>query len=75
MKWLVNISSEDNGFVVKFISGDEKYTMVYQEKDNTEPSDIEHDKEHVHNMLWDILEYFGMSGSKHDKKRLYIKYE
>lgn len=75
MKWLVNISSEDNGFVVKFISGDEKYTMVYQEKDNTEPSGIESDKEHVHNMLWDILEYFGMSGSKHDKKRLYIKYE
>lgn len=77
MKWHADITSVDNGFVVDYCDGEGKRKVVYQEKDNAESIElhIENDKEHVVNMLWDLIEFFGEAGGKHDKKRIKITYE
>jgi hypothetical protein len=75
MKWQALISKVNNGYKVDFIDGEGKKTFVYAEKDNVELSSNEEDKEHTVEMLWEILEFFAETGSKHDKKRINIEYK
>lgn len=70
-KWQAIITSESNGFHVNFKGGDTNTSNVYQDKSDG----VEENKEHIVEMLYDILEYFGELGSKHDKKRLRIEWK
>lgn len=72
MKWQATIESVNNGYEVSYKGGDFEGKVVFQEKENYEP-DI--DKSHVVDMLYDVLEYFGVFYSKHNKKNITIKYE
>ncbi len=72
MKWHADIQSVDNGFVVDYFDGEGKRKVVYQEKNEFAQ---EKDLSHIMDMFYDILGFFGESGSKHDKKRLKITYE
>lgn len=74
MKWHADIAAVDNGFIVTFYDCDGARKVVYEEKENLDLPANENDKEHITNMLWDLLEFFGQSGSKHDRKRLTITY-
>jgi len=75
MKWQANVISIDNGFVVEYIEGgSKKKKIVYEEKEDGELYPNELNKEHIMNMFYDLLEFFGNSGSKHDKKRIRITY-
>ena len=75
MAWCVNIKYANNGFIVKYKGGDTEGEQVYQQKDDPSLQGPEENKEHLVDLFWDIMDYFGMSGSKHDKKRLRITYE
>jgi hypothetical protein len=69
--WKIEIEKYNNGYKVNFKGGDTKNSVVYQEKDEG----LEENKEHIVEMLYDILEYFSEQGSKHDKKRLFIEWK
>jgi len=76
MKWFAKINSVDNGFIVDYFDGETKKKVVYQlktEEDLSTPTET--DKSHIVDMLWDLIEFFGEQGSKHDKKRINITYE
>ena len=73
--WKAIIEKHNNGYKVDFKGGDISGSNVYEEKNPGDPMSSEGDKEHVVSMLWDILDYFGENGSKHDKKRICITYE
>ena len=74
MKWQAIISKEHNGFTVKLDSGEGQYVQLYEEIEDNSLGVTESNKEHVVRMLYDLLEHFAESGSKHDKKRIEIKY-
>jgi len=71
--WRIEITKVDNGYQVKFTGGDWDAVKVYTEqllktKDSAP-------KEHVVDMLWNILDYFAERGSRYDKKRLFVGYQ
>lgn len=70
MKWEAKIKKVNNGFVMTFNNGEGIQEEVYKEKD---PND-ETNRDHVIDMLYDILEVFSEWGSKHDKRRIKIGY-
>ena len=72
MKWRVKIEKVDNGYIVDYAGGDWNTVKTYT--DCTRDGDEILNKEHVVEMLWDILEYFAEGGSKHDKKRISIEW-
>jgi hypothetical protein len=71
-KWQAIITKVNNGFTVEFKGGDKKDTACYQEKDIA--MNEQDNKEHIVEMLYDILEYFGEEGTKHDEKRLRVEW-
>ena len=75
MRWHADITSVDNGFIVDYFDGENKRKVVYQEKESDELSPNEKDKEHIVDMFYELLDFFGEIGSKHDKKRISITYE
>lgn len=70
MKWQVIISKSDNGYTVVY-EGDNVYDKVYQEKNE----DDETNKDHILLMLYDLLEHFDETDSKHSKRRICICYK
>jgi len=77
MNWYAKINAVDNGFMVDYFDGETKRKVVYQNL-NTLGGDLaptETDKTHIVDMFYELLEFFGEQGSKHDKKRLQIIYE
>ena len=77
MNWYAKINAVDNGFVVDYFDGETKKKVVYQliTNDNDDLAPTETDKTHIVDMFYELLEFFGEQGSKHDKKRLQITYE
>ena len=75
IKWKVLISKVNNGYKADYIDEEGKNSMVYAQKENSNLNSNEEDKEHTIEMLWDILEFFTETGSKHDKKRINIEYK
>jgi hypothetical protein len=72
MKWSAKIDNIDNGFLITYVDGGTR-VCAYEEKIDVSAS--EDDLSHVVEMFYDILDFFGKSGSKHDKKRIRITYE
>lgn len=70
MSWEIKIGKSKNGYKVFFKDEEADCEMVYQEKSDMD----ETDKDHVLTMLYDVLEYFGESGSKYDKRRIFLGY-
>ena len=76
MNWYAKINAVDNGFIVDYFDGETKKKVVYQLKtDGDDLSSTETDKEHIVEMFYELLQFFGEQGSKHDKKRLHITYD
>ena len=76
-EWKAEIKKVDNGYIVKYceMSEDEKPRItfrerLYEEKDESN----ELDKNHVVELLYDLIEYFGEDGDKYDAKRICIGY-
>lgn len=70
MKYETKIEKTTNGFILTTISGSDKERFVYTEKDTND----ETNRDHLIEMLYDILDFFGEHGSKHDKRRIKICY-
>lgn len=70
MKWHADIIPVDNGFIVDYFSGDGKRKVIYEEKNEFAQDP---DKEHIVEMFYEILEFFGEQGSRYDKKRIHIE--
>ncbi len=69
----LSIEREDNGFTVtKQEVGSSKINKaVFQDIDNDEFGE----EEALRSVLYEVVEYFGCLGSKHDKKRIRIEME
>ena len=67
MSWKLVISKEDNGYILKGRFGDTdiESKVVIEDKDNNELDSGE-------TLLWQVIEYFNIGGSRHDKERLRI---
>lgn len=63
-KWQLTITKTDNGFILE---GNDLYVVI--EEDESVEADL---KSHS-SLLYNILEYFGILGSKHDKERIRIE--
>ena len=70
MKWEVKIESTSNGYILTTISDKDKEKFVYTEKDKND----ETNKDHLMEMLYDVIDFFGKSGNKYDKRRIKICY-
>lgn len=60
--WRLIITRVDNGYVLE---GNDESRSVIQENERDELS------EHIQ-LLWQVQEYFGFGGSKHDKERIQV---
>ena len=65
-KWQLTITKTNNGFILE---GNELYIVI--EEDDI----LEHDLEAHRTLLYDILDYFAIAGSKHDKERIRVEIE
>lgn len=72
MIWEMKISKVQNGYILETTTNDENNAngvtiekMVIQERNEEIDANVE--------LLYTIMEYFGFSGSKHDKERIYIE--
>lgn len=74
MKWQATITKENNGYSLTLKGGnaEEPVTDVFQERVGI-ISDGEN-KEHLVEMLYEVLDHFGECGSKHDKKRIRVEW-
>ena len=70
MKWKATIEKTDNGYILTGIDGEGIRKMVFKEKDEQD----ETNRDHVIEMLYDLLEFFAEGGSKHDKRRITMGY-
>lgn len=61
------ITMTDNGYLVEGISPDYGTPISFVREEDEEDELKHHEK-----LLWDVIEYFGFGGSKHDKERLQI---
>ena len=61
--YFVKITKTDNGYLME---NGEMQLLVYEDREEDEYS------QHLAlvSCLWDVINYFGLSGSKHDKKRI-----
>lgn len=62
-KWLLKIEKVQNGYHIKGSELD----IVIDEDDG--------ELKAMQGVLWQVLEYFNMQGSKHDPERIYIEIE
>lgn len=72
MKWAMGIMRASNGFILKWYDEDDEgreypQTLVIEEVDG--------ELKAAQKMLWEVLEYFGIYHSKHNKENLVIKIE
>lgn len=71
MEWYAKISKVYNGYIVEYHGGEDlepEPISVYQQRDD----DLD-GLEAVQDMLYEIMGHFGLSGSKHDPRRLVIE--
>ncbi len=67
--WVLSVIKVSNGYILyKHNEEGAADTIVLEDDDKDDLSSGE-------NLLWEIMEYFNFSGSKHDKERLRIKRE
>lgn len=76
MDWKATIERADNGYIVRTQDEDAEgapmvNTMVFNEKD---PQD-ETNNDHLLDALSEIINYFGESGSRYDKRRIHLCYQ
>ena len=73
MKWQAIITKENNGYSLTLKGGDCEGTTtdVFQEKSDSSGGE---NKEHLVEMLYEVLDHFAEYGSKHDKKRLKVEW-
>lgn len=67
MDWFLKIEKVDNGYVL-ITNGDgegPESRMALQE-DGEDPMKVNEE------VLWEVMDHFNMSGSKHDKERLRV---
>ena len=65
----LTIERVSNGFLVR--NEEDLSVTVFQEPDDDYFSIVEAG----HGMLWEIIDFFGLYGSKHDAKRLAVRIE
>jgi hypothetical protein len=73
--WQITIQKAQNGFILKWDEqiDDNTYrpmSHVFEERDNIK---TDHDCQAIQHMLYEVLDYFGVSGSKHDEERIRIE--
>lgn len=73
MKWAIGIMRVSNGYILKWYDEDEEdrefpQSMVIEEEEGGELKAAQ-------KMLWEVLEYFGIYYSKHNKRNLVVKIE
>ena len=71
-EWSAKIIWLSNGYRVIYKDSDGMREFVYEQK---ETAASQEDKEHIVNMFYDIIDFFGEGGSKHDEKRLYVEWK
>jgi len=64
-KWQLTIEKVGNGYI---LHGPDDLPIVCEEDEGDE-------LKHHESMLWAVIEYFGFTGSKHDKERLRVTRE
>lgn len=71
----VEIERIDNGFILNHISGDAEQAgvMVFEEQESHK--DAFTDLATLQRLLYCVCEAFGYHGSKHDKRRLFVRIE
>jgi poly(A) polymerase Pap1 len=74
--WEAKIRKVDNGFVFSYeeestLNGET--TLMLKREILFEENVDEDNKDHVVNLLYQVLEHFGEEGSKHDKERIRIE--
>lgn len=70
MDWKATIEKTDNGYILMALDGEGTRKMVFKIKDDND----ETNRDHVIEMLYELLEFFAEGGSKHDKRRITIGY-
>ena len=58
-----------NGFLIK--NEEDLSVIVFEDKDNEDFPN----RESGYHMLWEIIEFFNLRGSKHDSKRLSVIFD
>jgi len=73
MAWEIKIKKVSNGYQVLIPAEDEDHipTETVIEIPDTEFGELEA----MQTLLYEVIEYFGVIGSKHDKKRLRVNIE
>lgn len=73
MPYEINIRRVDNGFI---LSWEEDYAddsgKTFTQQEVIEDSDLDELKS-GESLLWRIMEYFNLQGSKHDNQRIFIE--
>jgi len=65
--WALVIERSDNGFILRGQAGEaQRVTVIEEEEEEGKELDA-----HIR-LLYGVLEYFGLLGSKHDKYRIHI---
>lgn len=62
ISWKLIVKKVSNGYIL-YGSNNE---VIVCEEDNVD------ELKHHERMLWEVIEYFGFAGSKHDKERLRV---
>jgi len=65
-EWGITIVSTSNGYAIRDLEED-KVIAVIEEKGGLDP-----DIESTQSLLWFVMEYFNIQGSKHDKERVVV---
>ena len=68
MSWDIIVERVDNGFVASYL---EEVDGEFEERRSCFEGNGD-DVEAFQRLLWFVTDYFGMTGSKHDKKRITI---
>ena len=70
MIWKLEISRGENGYKCRYDEEIEDGEVIYREEyiQDDEGDELKSGEE----LLWYVLEYFGLGGSKHDPERLRI---
>ena len=74
--WKAEIERLENGFVVQFPNYTDNEGQEYNLKLVFEDDEEEFGRvESLGRVLWELVEYFGLLGSRYDKKRIRIELE
>ena len=74
--WKLVITRVDNGYTLRGIFGEneEETTVVIEDGDDWNAVQVVNWNS-AESLLWEVMEYFGLGGSKHDKYRIRIERE